>query len=68
MKSFYLLLQKSVSSYKYLDDWENINEISLPEKEDFYSHLNIEDITDEDYRHTKTVCKDFEIKIFRRIS
>ena len=34
----------------------------LPEKEDFYSHLNMEDITDADYAHAKRVCKDFEIK------
>ena len=31
-------------------------------KEDFYSHLNMEDITDADYAHIKRVCKDFEIK------
>ena len=35
---------------------------SLPEKEKFYSHLNMEDITDADYEHTKRVCKDFEIE------
>ena len=29
---------------------------------DFYSHLNMEDITDADYMHRKRVCKDFEIK------
>ena len=29
-----------------MDDWKKSNETSLPEKEDFYSHLNIEDITD----------------------
>ena len=34
----------------------------LPEKEDFYNYLNIEDITDADYAHAKRVCKDFEIK------
>ena len=45
-----------------MDDWEKFNETSLPEKEDFYSHLNIEDITDADYAHAKRVCKDFEIK------
>ena len=39
------------------------NETSLPEKEDFYSHLNMEDITDSNYAHTKGVCKDFETKI-----
>ena len=27
--------------------------------EDFYSHLNMEDITDVDYTHTKKNCKDF---------
>ena len=36
--------------------------IWLPEKEDFYSHLNVEDITDADYVQGKKVCKDFEIK------
>ena len=36
-----------------MDDWEKFNGTSLPEKEDFYSHLNIEYITDADYRHTK---------------
>ena len=34
----------------------------LHEKEDFDSHLNMEDITDADYEHAKRVCKDFEIK------
>ena len=37
-------------------------ETSLPEKEDFYSHLNMEDITGADYAYAKRVCKDFEIK------
>ena len=34
----------------------------LPEKEDFYSHLSIKDITNADYLHTGKVRKDFEIK------
>ena len=56
------MLQKGVFPYEYMDDWEIFNESSLPEKEDFYSHLNMEDITDADYAHTKEVCRDFEIK------
>ena len=56
------MLWKGVYPYEYMDDWEKFNETSLPEKEDFYSHLNIEDITDADYAHAKRVCKDFEIK------
>ena len=31
-------------------------------KEEFYSNLNIEDITNLDYNHAKKNCKDFEIK------
>ena len=45
-----------------MDDWEKFNETLLPEKEDFYSHSNMEDITDADYADKKRVCKDFEIK------
>ena len=45
-----------------MDDQKKFDETSLSEKEDFYCHLNIEDITDVDYALTKRVCKDFEIK------
>ena len=30
-----------------MDDWKKFNE-TLPEKEDFYSHLNMEEITNAD--------------------
>ena len=45
-----------------MDDWKKFIENLLPEKEDFYSHLNMEDITGSDYTHAKRVCKDFKIK------
>ena len=45
-----------------MDDWGKFNETSLPEKEDFYSNLNMEDIADADYTDAKRVCKEFEIK------
>ena len=45
-----------------MDDWEKFNEKSLPEKEDFCSHLNMEDITDADYAHAQRICKEFETK------
>ena len=48
-------------------DWEKLNKASLPEKEDFYSYLNTEDIIDVDYEQAKRVCKDWNKKI-RRIS
>ena len=45
-----------------MDDWEKFDETSLPGKEDFYSHLNMEDIPDADYARAKRVCKDSKIK------
>ena len=46
-----------------MDDWEKCNETSSPKKrllQDF--HLNMENITDTDYAHAKTACKDFKIE------
>ena len=40
------MLEKGVYPYEYIDDWKKINETLLPEHEDFYSHFNMEDITD----------------------
>ena len=50
-----LLLRKGVCPYEYMDSWQRFDETSLPDKEAFYSNLNMEDITDVDYRHGKTV-------------
>ena len=46
-----------------MDSWQKIDEISLPDKEAFYSHLNMEDITDVDYRHGKKYLSILLIKI-----
>ena len=45
-----------------MNDWEKFNERSLPEKEDFHCHLNMENISNAVYKNLKRVCKDFEIK------
>ena len=47
-----------------MDHWKKVNETSLSEKEDFYSHLNMEDIIDANHANAKRVCKDFKIKHF----
>ena len=49
-----MVVAKNVYPYEYMDDWEKVSE-TLPDQEDFYSHLNIEDITDAGYTHTKRV-------------
>ena len=45
-----------------MDDWENFNETTLPEKEEFYRNLNMGEIINVDYMHGKKVWKDFEKK------
>ena len=62
MNKFILLLRKGAYPYEFMDDWEKFNETTLPEKEEFYTHLNMEHFTDADYMYAKRVCKDFEIK------
>ena len=59
---FVLLLRKCVYPYEYMDSWEKFNETSIPPKEAFYSELNLEDTTNEDYAHVQKVWDVFEIK------
>ena len=44
-----------------MDNWEKFNETSLPNKEYFYSSLNMENIDDIDYGHGNNVFK-FKLK------
>ena len=62
LNKFSLLLRKGVYPYEYMDSWEKFNETELPDKESFYSELNKEGITDEDYVHAQKVWDVFEIK------
>ena len=61
INKFVLLLRKGNYPYEYINSWERFYERSLPNKEDFYSCLNIEDITDIDYRHAKRVFEELEM-------
>ena len=56
------MLRKGVYPYEYADTWERFSEISLPSKEDFYSNLNMEDISDIDYGHANNVFKVFKLE------
>ena len=44
-----------------MDSWEKFDENTLSPKEAFYSNLNLEDISDEDYAHAQKVWDVFEI-------
>ena len=62
INKFVSLLRKGVYPYEYADTWERFTEISLPSKKGFYSNLNMEDISDIDYRHANNVFKVFKLE------
>ena len=45
-----------------MDTCERFREISLPSKKDFYSNLNMEDISDIDYRRANNMFKGFKLE------
>ena len=62
LNKFIFLLRKGVYPYEYMDNWERFEETSLPDKESFYSSLNMENIDDIDYRYGNDVFKKFKLK------
>ena len=62
LNKFVLLLRKGVYPYDYADTCEKFSEILLPSKEDFYSNLNMEDISDIDYEHANNVFNVFKLE------
>ena len=61
INKFKLLLRKGVYPYEYMDSWKRFNETELPSKDKFYSTLNLEDISDDDYAHAINVWNTFNI-------
>ena len=57
-----LLYKKGIYPYEYMDSWAKFSETSLPKKEDFYSKLNDEHITEYEYAHAKKVWETFDCK------
>ena len=57
-----LLTRKGVYPYGYMNSPEKLKETKLPPREAFYSRLNDEGISDEDYTHAEKVCETFEMK------
>ena len=45
-----------------MDSWERFDDTLLPKKEDFDSNIGIVDITDADYKHAKSLWKQFKTK------
>ena len=60
-----LLTRKGVYPYDYVSSLDKLSETQLPPKEEFYSHLNDEHITDEDYQHAINMWNTFGCKTIR---
>ena len=55
-------MRKDVYSYEFMDSWEKFDETTFQPNEVFYSNLNLENISDEDYAHAQKVWDVFEMK------
>ena len=57
-----LLTEKGVYPYDYMNSFDKFNDEQLPSKEQFYSRLTEEGITNDDYTKAKQIWKHFDIK------
>ncbi|CAH3016459.1 unnamed protein product, partial [Porites evermanni] len=60
-----LLTRKGVFPYDYVSSIDKLSETQLPPKDEFYSKLNDEDISDEDYQHAIKVWNKFGCKTIK---
>ncbi|CAH3196323.1 unnamed protein product, partial [Porites evermanni] len=64
-KNTSLLTRKGVYPYDYVSSLDKFLETHLPPKEEFYSKLNDEDISDKDYQHAISVFNTFKCRSIR---
>ena len=60
-EKFNLMTRKGVYPYDYMNSFDKFNE-KLPTKENFFSIMNNEHISNKDYQHAKTVWETFNLK------
>ena len=58
-KQLSLMTKKGVYPYDYMNSFEKFEDNRLPKKEDFFSIMNNEHITDEEYQHAQNVWNEF---------
>ena len=57
-----LMKQKGVYPYDYIESFQKFNHKQLPPKEEFYSILTDEGISDVQYQHGQNVCNTFNMR------
>ena len=60
-EQFNLMKQKGIYPYDYMDSFNKFNETKLPIQQHFYSILNNEHISDEQYNHAQNVWDTFNL-------
>ena len=61
-EQFNLMKQKGIYPYDHMDSFDRFNETKLPVQQHFYSILNNEHISDEQYKHAQNVWDTFNLK------
>ena len=61
-EQFNLMKQKGIYPYDHMDSFDRFNETKLPVQQEFYSILNNEHISDEQYEHAQNVWDTFNLK------
>ena len=64
-RSLDLLLRKGVYPYDYMGGYNRLFETKLPSIENFYSKLNDEELSPEDYKHAQNVWSNFGCRTMR---
>ena len=59
---FNLMKRKGVYPYDYMDSFSKFNDTELPQREDFYSLLTDNNISEDDYSHAKNVWNTFNLQ------
>ena len=57
-----MLLRKGIYPYECMESWERFDETLLPNKKALCNSLNMNGVTNVDYRHAKRVFKNFSNK------
>ena len=57
-----LLIRKGVYPYEYMDSWDKFEEKRLPSKDEFYSKLNMSEISEKDHQHACKVWNESDLK------
>ena len=61
-EDFKLVITKGIYPYEYMNNFDKFNETKLPDIKCFYSSLNDETVTEDQYKHAQNIWETFRIK------